>query len=55
MQEVITVAVMPLMNLIAQGTVVVALLALLIYAHPLLSFYAVLGFGLAYGVLYVLW
>lgn len=53
-QEVINGAVMPLMNLVAHGAVVIALLGLLIVVDPLLALYASLGLGLAYGGMYAL-
>jgi ATP-binding cassette, subfamily B, bacterial PglK len=53
-QEVIVGALIPLMQLLAQGAVVIALLLLLILADPLLALYIAVGLGVGYGGLYML-
>lgn len=53
-QEVVTGALIPLMQLLAQGAVVIALLMLLILADPLLALYIGVGLGVGYGGLYML-
>ncbi len=53
-QEVVNGALIPLMQLLAQGAVVIALLMLLILADPLLALYIGVGLGVGYGGLYML-
>jgi ABC-type multidrug transport system fused ATPase/permease subunit len=50
--QVVGGAILPMMELIAQGCVVVALLSLLIVADPVLACVGGLGMGLAYGAIY---
>jgi ABC-type bacteriocin/lantibiotic exporter with double-glycine peptidase domain len=53
-QEVVVGALIPLLQLLAQGAVVIALLMLLILADPLLALYIGVGLGVGYGGLYML-
>jgi ATP-binding cassette, subfamily B, bacterial PglK len=53
-QEVVAGALIPFMQLLAQGAVVIALLLLLILADPRLAFYIGIGLGVGYGGLYLL-
>jgi ABC-type multidrug transport system fused ATPase/permease subunit len=50
--QVVGGAMLPMMELIAHGCVVVALLCLLVVADPVLAFVGGLGMGLAYGAIY---
>jgi ABC-type multidrug transport system fused ATPase/permease subunit len=52
-QQVISGGLIPAMQLIANGAVVIALLLLLIAADPVLASGVGLGLGLAYGVIYM--
>ena len=52
-QEVVVGALIPLMQLLAYGAVVVALLLLLILADPVLSLCLGVGLGLGYGSIYI--
>ena len=52
-QQVISGALTPAMSLIAEGVVVVSLLALLIVADPLLAIAVALGLGGAYALIYL--
>lgn len=51
-QQVISGALIPLMQSLAQGAVVVAILALLLAVDPRLALYLGLGLGIAYGAIY---
>jgi ABC-type bacteriocin/lantibiotic exporter with double-glycine peptidase domain len=51
-QQVIGGALIPLMHSLAQGAVVLAILALLLAVDPLLALYLGLGLGIAYGGIY---
>lgn len=51
-QQVISGAIIPLMQALAQGAVVVAILALLLAVDSLLALYLGLGLGIAYGGIY---
>ena len=51
-QQVISGALIPLMQSLAQGAVVLAILALLLAVDPLLALYLGLGLGIAYGGIY---
>lgn len=53
-QEVVNGALIPLMQLLAHGAVVIALLLLLILADPLLALSIGVGLGVGYGGLYML-
>ena len=53
-QEVVNGALIPLMQLLAHGAVVIALLLLLIVADPLLAMSIGVGLGVGYGGLYML-
>lgn len=52
--QVVGGALMPMLDLIAQGCVVTALLLLLLATNPMLACYAGLGLGLGYGAIYAL-
>lgn len=51
-QQVISGALIPLMQALAQGAVVVAILTLLLAVDPLLALYLGLGLGISYGGIY---
>ena len=51
-QQIITGALIPLMQSLAQGAVVLAILSLLLAVDPLLALFLGLGLGIAYGGIY---
>lgn len=52
--QVVGGAIMPLMDVIAQGCVVTALILLLVITNPVLACIGGLGMGLLYGLIYIL-